>query len=49
MNAGTNKEFHVVLDSIDLGLLFEVLERAYGKDKTLSKFLSESNLPRLGV
>ena len=46
---GEHKEFQVVLDGIDLGLLAEVVHRALLKDETLRSFLKEMQLPNLGV
>lgn len=46
---GEHKEFHVVLDRIDLDELLEVISRAQTKDKTLRNLLSEERLSDLGV
>jgi hypothetical protein len=46
---GEHREFHVVLDGIDLGLLAEVIHRALLKDETLRSLLKEMRLPDLGV
>jgi hypothetical protein len=46
---GEHKEFHIVLDGIDVGLLAEVVHRALLKDETLRSLLKEMRLPDLGV
>jgi hypothetical protein len=44
---GDHKEFHVVLDSDDLEVLGEVVQRAQAKDKTLRELLKSMKLPTL--
>jgi hypothetical protein len=46
---GEHKEFHIVLDGIDLGLFADVIHRALLKDETLRSLLKEMRLPDLGV
>jgi hypothetical protein len=46
---GEHKEFHIVLDAIDLDELVSVILRAYDKDKTLRKLLKDARLPVMGV
>lgn len=46
---GEHKEFHVVLDCIDVDRFNEILERAQAKDKVLRGLLKEIELPDLGV
>ncbi|SRR5258708_1710439 len=44
-----HKEFHVILDYIDLEVLSDVIGRAQAKDKTLRDLLNATRLPVLGV
>ena len=46
---GDHKEFQIVLDGIDLGLLADAIHRALQKDETLRALLKEMRLPDLGV
>jgi hypothetical protein len=46
---GEHREFHVVLDGIDLELLADVVHRALLKDRTLRSLLEEMRLPDLGI
>jgi hypothetical protein len=43
------KDFHIILDSIDLEMLGDVIGRAYAKDKTLRDLLRNAKLPDLGT
>lgn len=44
-----HKEFFVSLDEYDLNELEDVVKRAKKKSDTLTKFLSDSGIPRLGI
>jgi hypothetical protein len=46
---GDHKQFFVILDDVDLDELQEIVERAKTKAGTLSDFLAESKLARLGI
>jgi hypothetical protein len=46
---GEHKEFHVVLDCIDLDRFNDIVERAQAKDQVLRGLLRETRLPDLGV
>jgi len=46
---GKHQDFHLVLDSIDLGALKDVIDRALVKDETLRSLLKDANLPELGL
>jgi hypothetical protein len=44
-----HKEFFVSLDEYDLNELEEIVKRAKDKSDALTKFLSDSGIPRLGI
>ncbi len=46
---GKHHDFHLVLDSVDLGALKDVIDRALVKDETLRSLLKDANLPDLGL
>lgn len=46
---GEHKEFHLVLDRVDLDDLRDAINRAEAKDNTLRRLLSEQRLANLGV
>lgn len=46
---GEHKEFHVVLDAIDLVELSDVIDRAFMKDRTLRNLLKDGKLADLGI
>jgi hypothetical protein len=46
---GEHREFHVVLDAVDLERLANIIRRAQLKDETLRSLLREMHLPDLGV
>jgi hypothetical protein len=46
---GEHKEFHIILDCIDLEGLSDVIGRAQAKDRTLRDLLKSTRLPVLGV
>jgi len=46
---GEHKEFHVVLDRIDLDRFSDIVERAQAKDRVLRGLLKETQLADLGV
>jgi hypothetical protein len=46
---GEHKEFHIILDLVDLDLLTSIVNRALAKDTTLRGLLKEMRCPDLGV
>lgn len=46
---GEHKEFHIILDCVDLGVLSDLVNRAQAKDTTLRGLLKEMRIPDLGV
>jgi hypothetical protein len=46
---GDHKQFYVVLDEVDLENLEQAVQRAKTKADTLTKVLSDSGIPRLGI
>jgi hypothetical protein len=47
--SGDHKEFFVTLDQVDLDELQGMVKRAKAKAETLTKLLTESGIPRLGL
>jgi len=46
---GDHKVFYIVLDEVDLDELEQIVKRAKTKAETLTKVLSDSKIPRLGI
>lgn len=46
---GNHKEFHVILDAVDLDMLADVVSRAQEKDSTLRDLLKSAKLADMGV